>query len=266
MSLNRTFCLIAAACLSATHAQAGRTCRLVYPERPNSAPKTAFIFDGKLSKQVMLPSMNFSPVLELPDGNLTIAMTAQQITNPGGLPADTPMLRIPEHVRDFYIIITPKPDNKTFPVQMNLVDTGGSKLKPGQTLWYNLTNHRIIAKLGESDMKVEPNGKTITDAPLTDSGYYVAKIGYQADGTAPLAPITKQSWWHDANSRHLGFIANTGGKLPKLYYFRDFRLPEEVMREIEEADPKDTQPVLETQPEPPPAEPDQQAEAASGDQ
>jgi hypothetical protein len=28
--------------------------------------------------------------------------------------------------------------------------------------------------------------------------------------------------------RHLGFMLNTGGKLPKLYYFRDFRLKSDI--------------------------------------
>jgi hypothetical protein len=111
---------------------------------------------------------------------------------------------------------------------MNLVDTGTGKLKPGETLWYNLTGHRIVAKLGTAEMAVDPMGRTISKDPAPTSGYYTAKFAYQAEGKGAFAPITEQSWWHDAQSRHLGFMVNTGGKLPKIYFYRDFREPEPV--------------------------------------
>jgi hypothetical protein len=224
---------------------AKRTCRVVYPERPKNAPKIAYFFDGTSSQLVTLPSMNFSKVIEFPDGNLTIAMTAKQIADPTALPANTPMLQIPERVRDFYIIINPDPDNKQFPVKMNLIETGGAKFKPGQTLWFNFTEHKIVAKLGNAKLTVEPKGKTISNGPLPKSGYYTANIGYQPQGKGPIAPVTQQQWWHDANSRHLGFIVGTGGRLPRLYYYRDFRISEAAKQQIAEADPKDLEPVYE---------------------
>jgi hypothetical protein len=115
---------------------------------------------------------------------------------------------------------------------MNLVDTGGGKLKAGETLWYNFTGHRIAAKLGSAQMTVDPQGRTISKDPMPASGYYVAQFAFQANGKGAYAPITEQSWWHDANSKHLGFMYNTGGKLPKIYFFRDFRDPEATKEEI----------------------------------
>ncbi len=232
----------------AENADAKRTCRVVYPERPRSAPRVAHIFDGKTSKLVTLPSMNLSEVIELPDGAMTLAMTAQQIEDPTKLPADTPKLQIPAHVRDFYIIMSPNPKNKTFPATMNLVEAGKGKLEPGQTLWFNLTGHKIIAKMGEQVINVPPKGKSISDDPISESGYYVARIAYQPNGDGAVAPITEQQWWHDAKSRHLGFVVATGGKLPKLYYYRDFRLSEAEKKAIAEADPKDLKPVIESAP------------------
>jgi len=208
------------------HAQT-RTCRIVFPERPQSAPKTAYLFDGKDSQMVTLPSMNLSEVIELPSGDIAIAMTTSKITDPETLPPKSPLLKIPENIRDFYIIITPDPDNAELPIKMNMVNTGEGKLKPGETLWYNLTNHRIAAKLGSAEMIIDPNGRSISKDPVPISGYYTAILKYQADGKGAYAPITEQSWWHDAKSRHLGFMVNTGGKLPRIYYFRDFRAPKE---------------------------------------
>lgn len=208
-----------------------RTCRVVYPERPQDAPKNAFLFDGSKSQSVTLPSMNLSEVIEFPDGELTIAMTRDEISDPEALPAGAPILRIHELVTDFYIIITPDPENKAFPVKMNLVDTGGGKLKPGETLWYNFTEHRIAAKLGAAEMLVDPQGRTISKDPIPASGYYVARFAYQADGKGAYAPITEQSWWYDSKSKHLGFMYNSGGKLPKIYFYRDFRDPDATKEE-----------------------------------
>lgn len=112
-----------------------RTCRVVFPERPQDAPKVAFLFDGSKSQNVTLPSMNLSEVIELAGGELTIAMTPNETSDPKTLSPTAPFLRIPEKLMDFYIIITPDPKNKDLPIKMNLVDMGAGKLKPGETLW-----------------------------------------------------------------------------------------------------------------------------------
>ena len=201
------------------------SCRVVFPERPSDAPKIAYLFDGTESRMTALPSMNLAPVIQLPDGDLTIVMTADEIRDPEMLPAGAPRLTIPEGVRDFYIFVTPDPENQHFPVKMNLVDPGKLKLKPGDTLWFNGTAHRIGARLGDTKIVMEPNGRVVSSRPVARSGHYAAKFAYQANGEGPYAPITEQYWWHDVGSRHLGFIVNTGGKLPKIYFYRDFRNP-----------------------------------------
>lgn len=206
--------------------EAKRSCRIVFPERPKEAPKAAYLFDGSKSQRITLPSMNFSEVVELPGGELTIALTPNEVSDPKVLSPGTPLIKIPEKVTDFYIIITPDPANHDLPVKMNLVETGGGKLNSGETLWYNFTEHRIAAKLGGAAMTLDPTGRTISKDPAPTSGYYIARFAYQAEGKGAFAPITEQQWWHDANSRHLGFIVNSGGKLPKIYFYRDFRDPE----------------------------------------
>jgi hypothetical protein len=200
-----------------------RTCRIVFPERPNDAPKFAYLFDGKESQRVTLPSMNFSEVIALPPGELILRMTSTQVTDPETFPQGAPKLKIAENDRDFYILVTPDPLNTELPLQMNKVDTGGGKLKPGETLWFNLTNHRIVAKLGESKMSVAPKNRTVSPSPVPSSGYYRAEFAYQPQGKGDFQRITEQHWWHDVKSRHIGFMVNTGGRLPRIYFYRDFR-------------------------------------------
>lgn len=217
-------CLLLASVLEAKP----RTCRIVFPERPRGAPKTAYLYDGEKSHDIMLPSMNLSPVLELPGGDLAIAITSGVVSDPESLPPEAPRLKIPESVTDFYILVTPDPENRHIPVKMNLVDPGGGKLKPGETLWFNGTGHRVVGKLGDARMSVKPMARAISGKPVSESGYYTAEFAYQANGEGPFAPITEQHWWHDVKSRHLGFIVNTGGKLPRIYFFRDFRVPKQA--------------------------------------
>lgn len=240
MDITRTFALLAlgiSLAANTLHAKS-RTCRLVFPERPQAAPKTAYLFDGTKSQSVTLPSMNLSEVIELPDGELTIAMIASPISDPELLPPKAPLLKIPELVTDFYVVITSDPENKVLPVKLNIVDAGAGKLKPGEILWFNFTAHRIAAKLGTADMVVDPGGRAIAKDPVPASGYYVAKFAFQAEGKGAYAPITEQSWWHDSKSRHLGFMYESGGKLPKIYFFRDFRDPEAAVVQTIGAEPE----------------------------
>ena len=227
MSLRHTIAILAAGvCICANTLQAKpRSCRIVFPERPQSAPKIAYLFDGSKSVRVTLPSMNLSEVVNLPHGELTVAMTPNEISDPKELSPNAPILRVSEKTTEFYIVLTPDPKNQDLPVKMNLVETGEGKLKAGETLWFNSTEHRIAAKLGNHEMSVDPRGRSVSKDPIPASGYYIAKFAFQVEGKGQYAPITEQYWWHDAESRHLGFIVNSGGKLPKIYFFRDFRDP-----------------------------------------
>jgi hypothetical protein len=204
-----------------------RTCRLVYPERPQDAPKSAYLFDGIKSQSTMLPSMNFSEVIEFPEGELTIAMTTAEITDPNLVSPKSPQLNIPEEITDFYLIISSDPINEELPIKMELIDASVDKLKTGETLWWNGTQDRILANLGNADLKLEPMSRMISKDPAPESGYYNASFSFQVEGKGDAKPITEQIWWHDANSKHLGLVVNSGGKLPKIFFFRDFRVPKE---------------------------------------
>jgi hypothetical protein len=216
-------CLISASWLPAD----ARTCRLIYPERTHTAPKTAYLFDGFKSRNVMLPNMNFSEVIDLPDGEITLAMTVDKITDSTRLSATSPQVKVPEAVKDLYILIRTDAENKELPLLMELIDVSDGQLKAGQTLWRNFTNDRIIAKLGDADLSLDSSASRVSEAPAPKPGHFNATFSYQLAGEGEPRPITEQSWWHDDKSKHLGLVLNSGGKLPKILYFRDFRTPAE---------------------------------------
>lgn len=200
-----------------------RTCRLVFPERPHDAPKTAFLYDGEKSREIALPSMNFSEVIALPAGKLVIALTPTAIAAANDVPSGSPQLKIAGDVNDFYILISPDPSNATLPLGLKMVAASDGGLKPGETIWFNLTDHRISLEMGESKMTVDSQSQTVSKAPLPESGYFKAAFSYQKNSEGDLQKMTEQSWWHDAKSRHMGIIMNSGGMLPKVSFYRDFR-------------------------------------------
>lgn len=176
--------------------------------------------------------MNLSPVYKLAQGANRLKLLSAKAEDPEGVSPDAPSLEIPEDHTDLVLLVLSDPDNRIAPVRMEAVNLSDENFKIGRTLWMNRTDKAIEAKLGNQTLSLGPVSSKIVDAPLSDkgvatSGYYVATFTYQAEPDGAFEPITEQQWWHDANSRHLGFITNSGGRLPKIFYFRDFRVPAE---------------------------------------
>ena len=216
-----TFLLCFASCAGAEESK--RTFRIVFPERPNDAPKTIYLFDGEKSQQLFLPSMNFSKVINLKPGDITLVFSTKPVVDPEDIPLSLPKIRVSEQTKDFYIFVSPQEKTKEFPLRFSLVSLSKSRLKPGETLWYNFTNHRVAAKLGNTKMVVAPRKFAVSSSPLKESGYYRAEFAFQESEKQAYRRITEQQWWHDMKSRHVGFIVSKGGVLPKIYFFRDYR-------------------------------------------
>jgi hypothetical protein len=219
--------------LSDSHAQetTHRTCRIVFPGRPADAPKRLHLFDGTSSQEIELPSMNLSPVYNLPAGAIHLKFFTSKPEDSKSVSPDAPSVEIPENYHDFYLIVASDPENKIAAVKLKAINIESANFKLGQTLWINHTDQTIEGKLGDRVLSLGPNSSKILDSPFIDKsgptrGYYHASFTYQIRGEDTFAPITEQQWWHDATSRHLGFIEHSGGKLPKIYVFRDFRDPE----------------------------------------
>lgn len=204
-----------------------RTCRLLFLERPQDAPAEAQLFDGTSSHKVSLSGMNFSEVVKLPEGDLVLGMTAGPVAKLEDFPKGAPTVKIPAKISDLYLIVASDPENKVFPVRMLPLDVGGQKIKAGETLWINLTAHAIKGMLGNEPLTVPPGGKVVGKAPLAANGYYKAAFLYQPDAKGELLPIMRKSWWFDGQSKNLGFIVASGGRLPSIFTFRDYRDVEE---------------------------------------
>ncbi|MFK7852414.1 MAG: hypothetical protein AB8D78_15675 [Akkermansiaceae bacterium] len=202
-----------------------RTCRIIFPDRPKDAPDSAFLFDGKLSKEIRLPSRNFSRIVSLPEGELKMFLTLERASGLGAIPEGSPSVVIPASVTDFHLIVLSDPENDVLPVRILPVEADGFHLKPGSTLWINLSKTAIKATLGESSLLLLADSSVMTDAPLAANGYYEASFFYKQDAEDEFVPMTKKSWWHDSTSSGLGVVVDSGGRLPRIHLFRDYRAP-----------------------------------------
>ncbi|MDX1679297.1 MAG: hypothetical protein R3242_01085 [Akkermansiaceae bacterium] len=213
-----------------------RTCRMVFPEKPDKAPSFVYLYDGKNNHKVYLSAVNFSDVIELESGDITLVMAPNPIDDPKAIPADYPRISVSERIRNFYLFLSIDQNNKKFPFRVQMINLDDGTFRPGNTLWCNFTQHRIAAKLGDSKMSLPPGKTTISGEPLSEDGYYIAQFLYQPNAAGEYRKITEQSWWFDADCRYVGFIADRGGALPKIYFFRDFRLPKEVIEAARRAE------------------------------
>lgn len=221
-----TACLLLAlapAIASAQEKEKTRTCRFIFPERPNDSPTEAYIFDGERSQKVLLPTLNFSRVIELPLGKITIVMTADAVNDLEQLPEGAPTVTIPASQNDLYFFIFEDPKNEVLPIRIQPVNIDNGELKVGETMWFNFSNRKIAAKLGSAELFIDPKKRAISKPPLSKSGYYLAKFLYKENGGTQYLPIMKKSWWFDEHSKNVGFIVDTGARMPKIYTFRDRR-------------------------------------------
>lgn len=221
-----------------------RSCRVLFLNKPADAPGEAYLFDGKNSHKISLSSMNFSKVVELPrgalpDGTLTIGLTSEKVNSPEEFPRGAPSVTLPATATDIYLLLASDPSNSVFPIAIRPLNVDDSKLKAGETLWINLTKHKVAAKLGESQFFIDPMKQTVGPPPLEESGYYKAQFIYQREGKGDFLPIMRKSWWFDATSKNLGFVISSGARLPKIFTFRDRRSPESESDEGETDEPQE---------------------------
>lgn len=206
---------------------ATRTCRILFLEAPATAPKKLFLFDGVTSQEVELPSMNFSQPYEIVGGKTGVSLLPAPVAKPEEIPADAPMVAIPETFSDCYLILSSDPANEVAPVRIQLVDASSGKFKNGQMLWFNLTENTVGGQIGSQTLRLPPMAKKITDAPASSAGSYPAKIGYAVPGEKTVRPICETQWQHNPRTRMVMFVfEQTPNAIPRVMGFSDFRMKE----------------------------------------
>jgi hypothetical protein len=209
-----------------SHAQGTgpRTCRILFLSGTANSPEKIQLFDGTLSQEVELPRMGFSPIYEVAAGDITLAMLPAPPVDPKVIPSGAPKASVAAGITDFYILVAADPTNQITPLRFQIVNANAENFKRGQMLWFNLTGNKIAGLLGTRKLMMEPNSRTIVDAPASKQEDYHVNIHYLPPGKERSEPICETNWAHDPRSRSVFFVINTnGGKAPRVMGFPDFR-------------------------------------------
>lgn len=205
-----------------------RTCRILFIAAPESDLTTLYLFDGKTAQEVELTRMGFSPIYTISPEAVSLALmpTAPPTAPSSGtvVPAGAPTAGIAASIRDFYLIVSSDPANKVAPVKMQVIDADAARFKPGQMLWFNLTQHKVGGIVGTRKLAIHPNSRLILDAPSSRPEEYHLNIHFIAPGKERPEPLCETNWFHDPRSRSVLFILQpTGSNVPRIQGFPDFR-------------------------------------------
>ena len=220
--------LLLAAVLSLTSiAEAKRTCRILFLGTAKGAPKELVLFDGKAHQRVALPTMNLSPVYELPDGAISLRLLREEPKSPEEIPSGAPSVNLSESVGDLYLLVSNDPKNKFLPVSMKVVNADFASFRSGEMLWFNLTANRIGGKLGAEKLDLKPNSRHISKAPASKEGNFPVELYYQMPGDKEVWPLCETKWIHNPSGRVVMFVLpEEGVRVPRLMGFPDFRKEE----------------------------------------
>ncbi len=202
----------------------GRTCRILFLNPPPDAPEKLFLFDGVTSREVELPTMNFSEVYKIAEGDTEIHLLPGAVLKPEEIPAGTPSGKLPAAIVDFYIVVYGDAANKVAPVQFQIVDAGSGKFKKGQMMWFNLTDNAVGGRLGSQKLAMKGQSRVIIDAPVKGGDAFDVNLSYVISGNPQLHPICQTKWVHDPRSRMVMFVyGGAQNTVPQIAGFKDFR-------------------------------------------
>lgn len=213
-------------------AVAERTCRILFIGGGADAPKSLILFDGKGAQEVVLPSLNLSPVYKLPPGEINLHLFETLPENLEEIPEGTPKAKVGEKIADIYLLVASDPNNKTLSVSMRVINADQGSFRKGQLMWFNLTKSRIGGNLGTEKLALEPNSRKISNSPANGAEAYPVNLFYQLPGEKDVWPLSQTKWQHNPEGRIVMFVLNeNGSKIPQVVGFPDFRFEEEKKEE-----------------------------------
>lgn len=91
------------------------TCRILFLDRPDDAPRTLHLFDGVSPQMVELPRMNLSPVYKLRPAALCLRLLPAPAVDPKTVSPDAPSVAVPESHANFHLVFAMPDKNRRAP-------------------------------------------------------------------------------------------------------------------------------------------------------
>jgi hypothetical protein len=222
--LTAVWCLLALA----TPLQAARKARAIFIEAPADAAEKAILFTGTQGIGIELPQRNFSPEVNLPDGELTLAVLAKLPAKDEVVDPQAPLIHIPAAWSRCLILLFPDSNNRVFPVRAVPFNASIEQFPIGHILVFNVSRAMVTLKLGEQEARVKPGQSVAIKPPVATSGDYPVAIDCAFPGDKEVTPLCRSTWSHDPRCRQILLVTPEQGRpVPRVWGIQDFPAPAE---------------------------------------
>ena len=202
--------------------EAARKARAIFIQPTGEIPEKATLFTGSEYAEIELPTRNLSPEIELPAGDLAVAVLPETLAAGQKVPEGTQTFKIPEAWSRCILLFFPDPQNKIFPARVIPVNASAADFPRGHTLIYNVTQAAVVAKFGDSLVKILPGKTASLKPPIDKFGDYPVAIDCVFPGDTKPTSICRSQWQHDPDARQILFITPAPGfKVPRVWGILD---------------------------------------------
>jgi hypothetical protein len=210
--------------LAAQEKTPARTCRILFLNAPEDAPRSLYLHDGTTARQVDLPRMNLSKIYPVAPGPITLRLLPEAPAASGQINPAAPSAEVAAGITDFYLLVAADPANPVVPVRMSVVNAGASVFGNGQMLWFNACEKTVAGRIGKRKLMIAPNERKILEPPADGSEDYPVNLEFLIPGEAKSRPLCETKWRHEPDSRIVLFILNEPGtRTPRVLGFPDRR-------------------------------------------
>lgn len=215
-------------CLAAmTLPTSARKARAIFVQPTGEAVEKAVFFSGTDYVEIELPRRNFSPEVDLPPGDLVLAVLPDRLAPNAEVPAGAQKITIPAAWSRCLFVVIPDPNNKVFPARVIPVNASADVFPKGETRIYNLSKAAIRGNFGGQAVKVLPGESGVIKPPISAFGSYPVEIDCAFPGDTKPTSICRSQWQHDPEARQILFVTPTPGiKVPRIWGILDHPQPE----------------------------------------
>ncbi|MEI6655285.1 MAG: hypothetical protein WCP45_10985 [Verrucomicrobiota bacterium] len=201
---------------------AARHVRAIFILAPDQTVEKAVLCGGGLQIEIELPRRNLSPAMEVPSGDLLLAVLPKALAAGQQVPDGVPTVKIPEAWTRCLLLFFPDPANKLFPVRVMPVNASMADFPKGHTLIYNVSQASIRAKFGDRLVTVRSGACGMLKPPISKFGDYPVAIDCTFGGDPKPTAICRSSWQNDPDARQILFVTDMpGNKVPRVWGILD---------------------------------------------
>ena len=191
--------------------QAERACQTLFFQRPADAPAQIFLHDGQRSRKIELPKLNLSEPYAIAGGDVRLAFTETEVTDPKQIPATAPTAAVPAAWPRVLLLFQSDPAAPG-KLRVTPLEVGAERFRPGEMLWFNLTDLALGGQIGKSKLLAHSHSQIVLPAPADQAGDYSVAIDMMEKDSTTGRPVCRTTWQFDPGVRMLVFVAADPGR------------------------------------------------------